>query len=135
VIVLDTSLLSLAFRRRPGAAAAHPAVLELQTLLRRRIPLAIPGIVIQEICSGLRSDDEMQRLLGLLSSFPQLVASAGDHILAARISNACQRKDVSASTIDCLISAQAITCRGRLMTTDAAFERISSACDLELYRW
>jgi predicted nucleic acid-binding protein len=133
VIVLDTSVLSLAFRRR-RPAAEHPApVRVLSRLIEGDAPFAIPAIVLQEILSGVRRDEEFRHLRRSLEPFPVLIAQKGEHITAARIANACRRGGVSASTVDCLIAAQAIASGGWLFTLDDDFRRISGYCSLRLF--
>lgn len=67
-----------------------------------------------------------------MDGFPLLLARREDHLSAARISNACRRKGVSASTIDCLIAAQTISVKGELFTLDDDFELIASHTGLRL---
>jgi predicted nucleic acid-binding protein len=132
VIVLDTSVLSHAFRRRP-AAVEHPAIRILRDLIERDEPLGMPGVVLQELLSGAREDTEVRRLDRVLESFPLLLASRSDHVTAAVIQNVCRRHGVVTSTIDCLIAAQTMTSRGALFTLDEDFRRIARHCALRLF--
>jgi predicted nucleic acid-binding protein len=133
LIVLDTSVLSLAFRRRRGDSVPPPAVTELAGLIQRDEPLGVPGIVLQELLSGVRTDEQFQRLADLMAGFPLLPTRREDHLAAARISNACRRKGASASTIDCLIAAQTISMKGELFTVDRDFGEIAEHTRLSLY--
>ena len=130
MIVLDTSVLSLAFRRRTELST--PPVLRLRRLIEQDAPLAIPGIVVQELLSGVRSDGEFTRLAGLLAPFSTLLAGTREHQDAARISNACRRRGISPSVADCLVAAQTITAEGTLLTTDGDFAVLSRHCSLRL---
>lgn len=94
--------------------------------------MAIPGIVLQELLSGIRTDDQFERLQAVVQGFPVLTAGRDHHVFAARISNACRLAGVSATTIDCLIAAQTIVARGKLLTLDRDFAGIATHCALEL---
>jgi predicted nucleic acid-binding protein len=119
VIVLDTSVLSLAFRRRSPKAAISPAVTVLQQWIADDEPLAIPGIVLQEILSGVRERKQMAELQRSLEGFPILLASRLHHVQAAKIVNSCCRKGIACSTVDALIAAQALECGGILFGSSA----------------
>ncbi len=95
--------------------------------------LAIPGIVFQELLSGIRSPSEFERLRAIVEGFPVLTATLADHLSAAEIANACRAKGIAASAVDCLISAQAISAGFFLFTFDRDFSRIASCCSLVLW--
>lgn len=132
MILLDTSVLSLAFRRRRRPPAATTGA-ELERMIEQDLPLAVPGIVVQELLSGLRETSEVARLQAAIQGFPVIAATVGDHLAAAKIANSCRAKGIATSTIDCLIAAQAIGSGAHLFTLDEDFVRIATACDLELW--
>jgi predicted nucleic acid-binding protein len=131
VIVLDTSILSLAFRRRK-TDAQPPEVVALREFIAADAPLTIPGVVLQELLSGVRSQEQFHDLERLLAGFRIFLAAETHHVHAAQISNACRHKGIACSTIDALIAAMTIDCGGRLFTSDADFRRIASHCGLKL---
>lgn len=133
MIVLDTSVLSAAFRRRTKIEKEPDVAALIKRLVREDVPLAIPGIVLQELLSGVRTDDQFERLQAVAEGFPVLTAERADHVAAAQVSNACRRAGVSAATIDCLIAAQTIVARGRLLTLDRDFGLMAPHCGLELF--
>lgn len=133
MIVLDTCILSLAYRRRK----AEPEPVEVAVLRRmvaERWPLTVPGIVLQELLSGVRTAKESRALRKHMQPFPVLLADEDHHLRAAEITNACRSAGLSCSTIDALIAAQTIGAGGRLFTTDRDFEAMAAHCDLELLR-
>ena len=130
--VVDTSVLSLAFRRRRRLDVEPPAVRALRRMVIEDAPVMIPGIVMQETLSGVRSDDQFLRLNRLLEAFPVLIADLGHHVAAARISNTCRRRGIIASAVDCLIAALTISRNASLLTLDADFSKIATLCDLRL---
>jgi hypothetical protein len=133
VIVLDTSILSLAFRRRrPETGDEPPPLAALRKLIADDAPLAVPGVVLQELLSGVRSGEQFRKLQGAMAGFPLLLADETHHVRAAQISNVCRRHGVACSTIDALIAAQVIESGGVLFTTDADFQRITAHSPLKL---
>jgi predicted nucleic acid-binding protein len=95
--------------------------------------LAVPGVVLQELLSGVRAVSEFERLRTTLEGFPVVTATVADHVVAARIANSCRVGGIAASTIDCLIAAQAIGTGFYLFTLDQDFVRIASCCELTLW--
>ncbi len=69
MIFVDTSVWSLAFRRL-NSAIQIKEVLQLHELISQDAPVAVAGIVMQELLSGLREEAQFKRLHGLLASFP-----------------------------------------------------------------
>ncbi|MBK7585219.1 MAG: PIN domain-containing protein [Myxococcales bacterium] len=134
MIVLDTSVLSLAFRRRAAGARVDPRVGALAALIEVGDLLAVPGIVVQEVLSGVRAPAQFDRLAGLLAPLPVLLADRSHHVRAAQVANACRRRGVTVSVVDALIAAQTIEHRGRLFTADRDFEHIAQHSELRLFR-
>src|SRR5689334_10803663 len=95
-------------------------------------PLLIPGIVRQELLSGVRTPEEWKRLQDVVEGFPVLLADLDDHFTAARVTNACRQRGIASSTVDCLIAAQAIRSQASLFTLDQDFQRIADCCELQL---
>ncbi len=132
MIVLDTSVLSLAFRRRRRGAGDPPTVAALRKLIADDVPLAVPGIVLQELLSGVRDREQFRRLRASRAGFPVILAQEAHHVRAARINNACRSHGVVCSAIDALIAAVTIESDGSLFTTDLDFQRIAPHCGLKL---
>ena len=130
--MLDTSISSLAFRRRSREEGDSGPVTALRKLIADNVPLAVPGIVLQELLSGVRSRQQFRKLRALMAGFPILLANESHHVRAARISNACRRRGVACSTSDALIAAISVESGGTLFTTDADFQRIAPCCGLKL---
>jgi predicted nucleic acid-binding protein len=133
MIVLDTSVLSLAFRRRIRGSEVPAVALRLTDLITRDVPLAIPGIVLQELLSGVRAAAQFARLQILLEGFPTSLATRATHLLAAELANRCRRGGVATSAADCLIAAHAIEQDGELFTTDGDFVAMAAKCTLRLF--
>ncbi len=135
MILFDTSVLSRVFRRkRPGAEERR-----LQTvfdeLMASDVPLGLPGIVLQEVLSGIRAHREFSDLTAkLLAAFTIVPEGVPEHVEAARLRNVCLGKGLNVSGIDCLIAACAITGHHELFTVDEDFEAIAKHAPLELYK-
>lgn len=132
MILLDTSILSVAFRRRRVAAAPPAEVSLLRHLIEVDAPLAIPGIVYQEVLSGVRDEQQSVRLERLLEGFPLVLATRVHHVQAARLANVCRRAGIAVSTPDCLIAATAAEEEAELFTLDEDFSRIARRWPLRL---
>jgi predicted nucleic acid-binding protein len=134
LIVVDTSVWSLAFRRRNWPNGVTPGVVKLlQKLTKEKQQVAVPGIVLQELLSGVKDPAQWERIKELMDGYPLILATKEQSIEASNISNVCRRAGVAAATIDCLIAAQCIMLNGVLLTLDDDFKRISGCCGLRLY--
>ncbi len=133
MIFLDTTILSIAYRRKYRNNDEKPieAIL-LQQMVAEHKPIIVPGIVLQEFLSGLREKAQFQKLQKLAESFPIIIATQQHHIEAAKIANACQNKGVSTSATDCLIAAMAIEQNAQLFTADQDFVYMASHCPVRL---
>ena len=134
MIVVDTSVLSLAFRRKAKPGPELPLVRVFRRLVEEDQPVVIPGIVLQELLSGVRAEDDFVRLLDILDGFPIVTAATAHHVAAAKISNACRQSGMSASAVDCLIAAMAVESKAKLLTADEDFSHMARHCDLQLFR-
>jgi hypothetical protein len=133
MILLDTSVLSLAFRRRRPGEPEPQVMAALRRLVAEDAPVSVPGIVLQELLSGVRTAQEFDRLKAIMEGFPLVMARREDHVAAARIANACARKGVPAATVDCLVAALAISRMAALFTLDTDFSRMAPHCGLTLF--
>ena len=133
MILLDTSVLSLVFRRRRRGEPEPQVAATLRHLVAEDAPMGVPGIVLQELLSGVRTAQEFDRLKDLMEGFPAMMARREDHVTGARIANACARKGVPTSTVDCLIAALAISRKAALFTLDTDFARMAPHCGLTLF--
>lgn len=133
MILLDTSVLSRVFRRkRPG-----PAELSLrgavERLLASESALGLPGVVLQEVLSGIRSEKQFASLAHRLTGgFVIVHPATTDCVAAARLRNQCQAKGLNVSGPDCLIATLAIAGRHQLFTMDEDFVKIASLTKLQL---
>ena len=124
MIFVDTSLWSLAFRRPKGASLPLAAQTHRAAVLSGE-PIAFPGVVLQELLSGLRHQAQFDRLAKTVEPFPVVLASRADHLLAAQLANACRAKGVQTGAVDILIVAMTINHDAGLWATDRDYLNIS----------
>jgi predicted nucleic acid-binding protein len=136
LILLDTSVLSRTLRRRKPGPDEHALTTFLNGLLASNAPVGLPGIVVQEILSGIRDEGWFTELEGrLMSSFPILTATAADHVAAARLGNRCLARGLTASAVDCLIAALTISGDHQLFALDDDFRQIANHAPLNLFAY
>jgi len=104
----------------------------LRKIVTEGQPLALPGIVLQELLSGVRSEAEFDRLREVLSPFDVVYAAEEHHIEAARVFTKCRARGVATTAPDALIAATTILEGGKLLTCDRDFAHIATAVDLRV---
>jgi predicted nucleic acid-binding protein len=122
-VLVDTSVWSLALRRR---APAHAAVDELRRLVASG-RAALVGPVRQELLSGIRDQADVARLRDHLQAFPDEPLGVADFERAAECFSLCRAKGVQGSNTDFLLCAVADRYRLPILTTDddfVAFARV-----------
>ncbi len=97
------------------------------------VPPHVPGLVVQEILSGVKTHAQFAELADALERLPVLLATTADHLRAATLFNTCQRKGIAATLVDCLIAAQTISNGARLWTLDQDFVGIAGHSELVLF--
>lgn len=132
MIVCDTSVLSLVFRR--SSVALETAVRRAyRRLILEAEPACVPGIVVQELLSGVRSAKQFDELLDVIMGFDILLAGVNHHIDAAQLVNRCRKRGIACSTPDALIAALTTAENGELFTTDQDFRRLAAHEPLRLF--
>ena len=135
MILLDTVVVSAVLRRRRRGEREEGLAAKVAALLDGDTPIALPGIVLQELLSGIAERAQHEKVLAAVrESFPVILATEGDHLMAADLVNAAARKGLALSTPDALIAAQALNRRARLFTTDGDFEKLTVLAGLKLVR-
>lgn len=134
MILLDTSVLSKTFRRRQPGATERRVREAVDGLLAGDEPLGLPAIVVQELLSGIRSEEQFAALESrLLSAFAIVHPATQDYVDAARLTNKCLTVGLNVSGIDCLIATLAISGEHVLFAIDSDFSAIARHAPLKLY--
>lgn len=134
-VLVDTSVWSLAFRRRahplnPGETAA---VAELSELIREG-QACIIGLIRQELLSGISSATQYEKLRTGFRAFADEQVTTADHEAAAKAVNACRAKGISVSLVDILIATVALERSWSVFTTDPDFQAIAKVTRLKLHK-
>ena len=135
MILVDTCVLSLVLRKKNLEVREEEQIFFFRQMITEDWPLAIPGIVFQEILSGIKSEKEFQKMEEFLEAFPIIFADKKDHTLAARIRNTCLSKGIAASATDSLIAALTLNRSAKLYTFDKDFNLLSKHFPLVLFRY
>lgn len=119
MILADTSVWSLFLLRKKSVS--HPALDTLKALLHDD-RIAIPGLVLQELLSGVRSKKQLTDLTEILSAFDLILADREDHLLAGQYFAICRAKGIQGSSFDFLLCAMSVRRNYPILTTDKDFE-------------
>ena len=133
-ILVDTSVWSLALRRNPRelSATERSLVTELGEVIQDGRARVI-GVVRQELLSGIKAQDQFEKLRLTLRAFPDEPIHASDHESAAKACNDCRAKGIAVSSVDILICAVALSRRWSILTTDPDFKTYSKVLPLNLH--
>ena len=133
MIVVDTSIWSLALRRRrkdlSESDKRHSFL--LQQLIVEDLCLVL-GPIRQELLSGIHDNARFDQLQDYLSGFPDVPCLPDDFYQAAKVRNQCEIGGVACAATDALICAQAIRANAAIYTADADFSRYAKCCDIQL---
>ena len=134
MVLVDTSVWSLALRRKPGDLNARERALTgaLEELIREG-RAQMMGAIRQELLSGIREEDRFHKLRNYLRAFEEPGIEVADYEEAARMHNQCRTRGVAGSAIDFLICAVAHRREWHVFTTDRDFERYGRVVGLKLF--
>ncbi len=134
MILIDTSVFSLALRRRSvELRTIERHVVEKWAALAQSGQAALVGPVRQEILSGIRSADVYNEIRAHLSRFPHFEVLRGDYDQAAAFFNTCLAKGVTGSNVDMLICAVAVRNAVPVFTIDTDFNLYVEHLPLRLH--
>lgn len=134
-VIVDTTIWSLAMRRRPGKLTRSERVLERE--LRELVDegrVAMLGVIRQELLSGVRDEPAFERLVEALRPFDDEILVAADHEEAARCNNTCRARGIAGSAIDFLICGVALRRDLAIYSTDKDFSRYARRLPIQLHR-
>ena len=120
-LLADTSVWSLALRRRPTAnldADENRLVAALTEAIADGRVVMI-GPIRQEILSGIKEQSQFVRLRTTLAAFRDESIATTDYEEAARFYNICRSRGVQCGPIDILICAVAVRRKWNVLANDA----------------
>jgi len=130
LILVDTSVWSLALRRNQPVESAHTAHFR-QALADGDVVLT--GVVLQELLQGLAPGPTKDRLVGELGKLSLIVPTRNDHVLAAEFFTVCRKQGVQFATVDALIAAICVERGLPLLTVDRDFAHAADWIGLTLW--
>jgi predicted nucleic acid-binding protein len=134
MILVDTSVLSRVFRRKRPGPAEFRIRETVERLLASDAPLGLPGTVLQEVLSGIRSDTQFADLeRRLVGGFTIVHPTTTDYVESARLQNRCMVKGLNVSGPECLIATLVIAGRHELFALDEDFVALAKHTDLKLF--
>ncbi len=133
-VLVDTSVWSLALRRRPGDLSDREQRLtqHLAELIQDDRVIVI-GPIRQELLSGIRSSATFERLKKRLREYDDEPLDVEDYESAAERGNTCRAAGISGSAIDFLMCAVTERRGFAIFTTDHDFTRYAAAIPVKLH--
>ena len=130
-VIVDTSVWSLALRKQKQQNDS------IANRLRDLIAdgrVVLLGAVRQEILSGIKHQEQFEKLRDRLRAFPNLILDAEDYELAAEYFNVCRRNGIQGANTDFLICASANRRNYEIFTTDKDFINFSQYLPIVLIK-
>jgi predicted nucleic acid-binding protein len=133
-VLVDTTIWSLALRRRPGSLSPFERTLvdEWRGFIRRA-QVAIIGPIRQEVLSGVRTKAQFDLLRMQLAAFANTAIEEQDYEVAAEFFNTCRATGIAGTPIDMLICAVSHRTTSPIFTTDTDFTRYAEHVPLRLH--
>jgi len=129
-ILVDTCVWSEALRWTTSKESDVSS--ELQALiLEHRVEII--GPIRQELLSGLRDNNQFDKLEKHLEAFPDIALEAADYVTAANFFNKCRANGIQGSNTDFLICAVAVRREMVIYTTDRDFQYFAKYLPITLY--
>jgi predicted nucleic acid-binding protein len=136
-VLVDTSIWSLALRRKGGPAKLNDQEKRLVALLVEAIRdgrVLVAGPVRQEVLSGIATPEQFAEVKTRLDPFPDQPIASEDYIEAARLYNLCRRRGVQCGAVDMLLCALAYRNQWTILARDGGMERSIAAIEAETGR-
>jgi len=121
-VIIDTSVWSLAFRKKDTSEYERKLIQYLSEIVRD-LRCVMIGPIRQEILSGISSESKFNEMQNKLSIFSDWSIETEDYELAAKFYNTCRMNGIQGSHIDFLICAVAFNSSFSILTLDNDFEK------------
>jgi hypothetical protein len=132
-VLVDTSVWSLALRKRTKTEAEGRTVTELAELVRE-LRVVMVGPIRQEVLSGISDEGKFETLRRKLRAFDDAELTTGHYELAASFSNRCRKRGIQGSHTDFLLCAVSVKNGCPIFTLDKDFDRYREHVGITLYR-
>lgn len=129
MIVIDTSVWIPLLN-----GVEHPKAERARAIIEGPEDIGVPGIILEEILRGLKSDSQFRRVRDLLlSDFSYLEMTQALFLRSAEIYRALRKRGKTIrSPADCLIAACAIEEAASLLEDDTDYQTIAEVFPLKL---
>jgi predicted nucleic acid-binding protein len=107
-------------------------VMELSELIREGRAKVI-GLVRQELLSGIKSNEQYEKLRLYLRAFPDDLLDTSDYEEAAKAGNRCRAKGIVVSIVDVLLCAVTVRRGWSIFTTDPDFSHYGRVLPLAIH--
>jgi len=132
-VLVDTSIWSLALRRKGKISDVEQGVTTLLADLIQQKRARLIGSIRQELLSGIRDRAEYHRLRKYLRAFPDEPLDTSDYEQAAYCFNECRSRGIADSPADYLICAVALARKWQILTTDADFKAYANVMPILIH--
>jgi predicted nucleic acid-binding protein len=132
VVIVDTVIWSMAYRRKKPLPEDQPFVEALSVLIQRTQAVII-GAIRQELLSGIKERLVFERLSAAMDAFPDFIPETEDYKRAAEFCNICRAHGVQGSNTDFLICAVAFRKNWLIFSSDGDFEHYKEWIPVKLY--
>lgn len=130
-VLIDTSVWSLAFRKRKLTSDDKKLIEYLMFLIRNQYAIMI-GPIRQEILSGISDENKFMELKNALETFSDFHINTEDYETAAEYYNKCRSAGIQGSHIDYLICSVAHNNDFLILTLDKDFFNYKKYLDIQL---
>ena len=130
-VLVDTSVWSLAFRKKRSDSNDKKLIEYLTFLIRNRYAVMI-GPIRQEILSGISDKNTFRKLKEALKAFSDFEITTDDYEQPAAYYNICRSNGIQGSHIDYLICSVAHNNDFLIFTLDKDFKNYRNYIDMEL---
>ncbi len=133
-VLVDTSVWSLAFRRKPADlnAVEKAIVVELGELIKEG-RVRIFGLIRLELLRGIKTVAQYEKVLAAIEKFQDEMIGTIDYESAAKCANACGAKGIAVSVTDALICQIAMSRGFSIFTTDPDFQNYAKVLPILLH--
>lgn len=131
-LLVDTSIWSIALRRKKLTAREKVLVDELKELIKN-LQVVLIGPVRQELLSGIVDNKQYEKLKKRLSFIEDLPIYTEDYERAALFYNICRAKGIQGSHIDFLICSIAANQKLPIFTLDKDFNIYADYLPISIY--
>jgi predicted nucleic acid-binding protein len=133
VVIVDTPIWSLALRRRTtDISTAEKKLVSHFYHLVEETQVRLLGATRQEILSGIREENQFEKICEYLRAFDNVRLTVEDYEEAAWMSNRCKRSGIAASSTDMLICAVSHLRQWQIFSTDRDFVHYRRVLDFQL---